>query len=59
VIGIVGALLVGEYNPELPIELNTRVIALAAGFSIATGLFFGYYPARKASELDPIEALRQ
>jgi len=58
-IGIVGALLVGHYNSELPIELNGQVIALAAGFSVATGLFFGYYPARKASELDPIEALRQ
>jgi len=59
VIGIVGALLVGQYNTELPVELNTQVIMLAAGFSVATGLFFGYYPARKASELDPIEALRQ
>ncbi|MDH5833120.1 ABC transporter permease [Luteimonas kalidii] len=58
-VGVIGALLVGQLNSELPVELNGRVIALAAGFSIATGLFFGYYPARKASQLDPIEALRQ
>ncbi|MHC9086825.1 ABC transporter permease [Luteimonas sp. RIT-PG2_3] len=57
-IGVLGALLVGHYS-ELPTELNGKIIALAAGFSIATGLFFGYYPARKASQLDPIEALRQ
>ena len=58
VIGIAGALLVGRLG-QLPVALNGQVIALAAGFSIATGLFFGYYPARKASQLDPIEALRQ
>ena len=56
---VAGALLVGQYNSELPIELNSKVITLAAAFSVATGLFFGYYPARKASQLDPIEALRQ
>ena len=57
-IGIVGALLVERFS-ELPAALTPKVVLLAAAFSIGTGLFFGYYPARKASLLDPIEALRQ
>ncbi|TBR07688.1 MAG: FtsX-like permease family protein, partial [Lysobacter sp.] len=57
VIGVMGALAVGRFG-SLPVKLDGGVILLAAGFSIATGLFFGYYPARKASQLDPIEALR-
>ncbi len=36
----------------------SRPLTLIFGFSAAVGVFFGYYPARQASQVDPIESLR-
>jgi len=51
------AFLIATFSP-LPAAVQTNSIFMSLGFSAAVGIFFGYYPARRAAMLNPIEALR-
>jgi putative ABC transport system permease protein len=43
---------------DIPVRLNIPIIFIAIGSAAFVGIFFGFYPARKASRLNPIDALR-
>jgi len=43
---------------QWPSQVPPQAIVMAFGFAAGTGIFFGFYPARKAARLDPIDALR-
>ena len=43
---------------QWPTQISINAVLVSFGFAAATGVFFGFYPARKAAALDPIEALR-
>ncbi|MBL9215557.1 MAG: ABC transporter permease [Opitutaceae bacterium] len=56
-LGIGASQLVSKLN-NWPVLVSTSAIVGAVAFSAVIGIFFGFYPARKAARLDPIEALR-
>jgi ABC-type antimicrobial peptide transport system permease subunit len=57
VLGVVLSLAIPKFL-GWPTLVSMMAIVGSVLFSAAVGIFFGYYPARKAASLDPIEALR-
>lgn len=57
-LGIGVTLIVAANSTSIPAQLSISSVIISFAFSAATGIFFGYYPAHKASKLTPIDALR-
>jgi ABC-type antimicrobial peptide transport system permease subunit len=56
-VGFAGSLGIGRAL-QWPVLIPPSAIVVAVLFSVFVGVFFGFYPARRAAQLDPIEALR-
>jgi putative ABC transport system permease protein len=56
--GVAAALLLRSFLPELPVKIPLEYLFAALAMSIATGLASGVAPARRAANLEPVEALR-
>ncbi len=56
--GITMAINAWSSGTDWPVVISIPAAATAIAFAALVGIFFGFYPARRASRLDPIEALR-
>jgi putative ABC transport system permease protein len=53
----IGSIVVTKF-PPMELGISARGIVIAFSFSALIGIFFGFYPARRAAKLKPVEALR-